>query len=287
MMSTFQVLMNKRTNDHLSFSDAIVFQKSILGSVIKREETISKVKDFQSKFMGVLQNLKNLDNTVYQNYVNNQAKFVIETFEREQNNGGHRREILKTYDITDQMKTQDFDLNNASYVLKLHFSLNDTVRLKEYLQYTDVIRIKASDLILLYKDEIQAMSCKNWMFNIDYDFNSLDKVGERFSKSYSECKADNFDQKEDKNETGSDGRIFEEFFIFNFMSFLLNFTMTVFIVQIIIEIFKYRSLKIEKVSKYRWLLRNKKNFDGKVTPFKNFQKLTFLESSEPDFVVTR
>lgn len=185
--------MNKRTNDHLSFSDAIVFQKSILGSVIKREETISKVKDFQSKFMGVLQNLKNLDNTVYQNYVNNQAKFVIETFEREQNNGGHRREILKTYDITDQMKTQDFDLNNASYVLKLHFSLNDTVRLKEYLQYTDVIRIKASDLILLYKDEIQAMSCKNWMFNIDYDFNSLDKVGERFSKSYSECKADNFD----------------------------------------------------------------------------------------------
>jgi uncharacterized protein YchJ len=51
--------------------------------------------------MGVLQNLKNLDDSLYQNYVNNQAKFVIETFEREQNTGGHRREILKTYDITD------------------------------------------------------------------------------------------------------------------------------------------------------------------------------------------
>jgi outer membrane receptor for Fe3+-dicitrate len=52
------------------------------------------------------------------------------------------------------MKNEEFDLNNASYVLKLHFSLNDTSRLKEYLQYTDVIRIKANDIILLYKDEI-------------------------------------------------------------------------------------------------------------------------------------
>ena len=282
MISTFQVLMNKKSNDHLSFSDTIVFQKSILGSVIQRDATISKVKDFQSKFMEVLQNLKDLDNTLYQNYVSNQAKFEIETFEREQNNGGHRREILKTYDISEQMKNEEFDLNNASYVLKLHFSLNDTSRLKEYLQYTDVIRIKANDIILLYKDEIQAVSCKNWMFNIDYDFNSLDKVSERFSKSYSECKADNFDQKESHNSGGSSGRIFEEFFIFNLMSFLLNFTMTIFIVQIIIEIFKYRSLKIEKVSKYRWLLRNKKNFDGKVSQFSQKLMLTFPESTELD-----
>lgn len=254
--------MNKSSNDYLSFSDSVIFQKSILGSVIKRYSTITKVKDFQNKFMNVLQNLKNLDNTLYQNYVNNQARFVIETFEREQKNGGKRREILKTYDITDQIKNKDFDLNNASYVLKLHFSLNDTSQLREYLQYTDVIRIKANDILLLYKDEVQEISCKNWMFNIDYDFTSLDKAKENFSKSYSECKASNFDQK-NQNDLTSDSRIFEEFFVFNLLSFLINFKMTIFIVRIIIEIFKYRILKIEKVKKYRWLLRNKKNFDGK------------------------
>ena len=58
---------------------------------------------------------------------------MIETFEREQNAVGARREILKTFDITQQMKEADFDLSNASYVLKLHFSLNDTLSLKNYL----------------------------------------------------------------------------------------------------------------------------------------------------------
>ena len=261
-MSTIQVLMNKKTNEHLSFSDEIVFQKSILGKVIKKDAVISNVKSFQTKFMEVLTNLKNLENTIYQDYVNSQAKFVIETFEREQNAVGARREILKTFDITQQMKEADFDLSNASYVLKLHFSLNDTLSLKNYLQYVDIIRIKVNDIILLHKDEIQDLSCKNWMFTIDYDFNKLDKVKERFTKSYNECNGQNFDQKEDQNKDNNTARIFDEFFILNLISFVLNFTMTIFIVQTIIEIFKYHSLKGEKMAKYRWLLRNKKNFSG-------------------------
>jgi hypothetical protein len=148
-------------------------------------------------------------------------------------------------------------------VFKFNFSLNDTTVLKDYIQYTDIIRIKANDLILLYKDEVQAESCKKWMFNIDYDFSSLDTVNEKFSKTYSECKASNYDTADDSDKSGSNQRILEEFFIFNLISFSVNFLMTIYIVQIIIEFFKYRNLKIEKVSKYRWLLRNKKNFDGK------------------------
>ena len=70
VMSTIQVLMNKKTNEHLSFSDEIVFQKSILGKVIKKDAVISNVKSFQTKFMEVLTNLKNLENTIYQDYVN-------------------------------------------------------------------------------------------------------------------------------------------------------------------------------------------------------------------------
>lgn len=60
MMSTFQVMMNKSSNDHLSLSDTFIFQKSILGSTISVDETISNVSDFQSQFLRVLLNLKNL-----------------------------------------------------------------------------------------------------------------------------------------------------------------------------------------------------------------------------------
>lgn len=168
------------------------------------------------------------------------------------------------------MRSENFNLKNASYVLKLRFSLNDTELLKDYLQKVDVIRIKASNLVLLSKNSVGGLTCKRWEFSVDFDFKSLDKVKERFLKNYRECQSDNYDSDDDKNETGADSIIFEEFFIYNGISFTLNFSMTIFILSVVIEIFKYRSLKSEKRSKYRWLLRNKKNFDGGVI-FKIFQ----------------
>lgn len=51
--------------------------------------------------MNSLKNLKELENNLYQTYINTQAKFSIETFETEVDNLGARREVLRTFDITD------------------------------------------------------------------------------------------------------------------------------------------------------------------------------------------
>lgn len=80
------------------------------------------------------------------------ANFFIETFQRKQNSG-YRREILNTFNITNQIKNEDFDIRNASKVLKMQLSWNDAMQLKKELSYTDMIRIRAEDIILLFKDD--------------------------------------------------------------------------------------------------------------------------------------
>lgn len=89
--------------------------------------------DFQSKFLNALQSLKDLENNLFQTYINSQAKFAIETYESNPDQLGGRREVLRSFDITEQIKESDFDLNNSSYILKLHFALNDTVVVKDYI----------------------------------------------------------------------------------------------------------------------------------------------------------
>jgi hypothetical protein len=165
------------------------------------------------------------------------------------------------------MKKDDFDMKNASYVLKLGFSLNDTKLLKSFIQTSNVIRIRATNLILMSKNTMRAWTCKKWNFEIDFDFSRLDDVKERFDRNYLECESDNYDKDDDKNEKGADSIFFTEIFFFNLLSFALNFSMTIFILNVVIEIFKYRALKAQKKSKYRWLLRNKKNFEHKVPKF--------------------
>ena len=260
-VSTMQIILNHRKNAIVNFSDDVIFQKFIFGRIQKQGEKISKVKEFQEKFLNSLKNLKDIDNNIYQTYISTQAKFQIETFETETDNLGGRREVLRTFDITDQMKSQEFDINNASYVFKLHFSLNDTSTLKDYIQNLNVIKIKASDLILLSKESGTQGECKKWTFEIEYYFNNLEKVTENLKRHFIECKASNFDQKEDTNST----KIFDEIFMFNLVSFGINFIMIIFIASIVVEILKYQNLKEEKLNKYRWLLRNKKNYDSEST----------------------
>ena len=168
------------------------------------------------------------------------------------------------------MKNQDFDINNASYVFKLHFSLNDTSTLKDYIQNLNVIKIKASDLILLSKESSTQGECKKWTFEVEYFFNNLEKVTENLKRSFIECKASNFDQKEDTSST----KIFDEIFMFNLVSFGINFVMIIFISSIVVEILKYQNLKEEKLNKYRWLLRNKKNYDSEHTLEEIFKSTT-------------
>lgn len=48
-----------------------------------------------------MKNLKDIENNLYQTYINTQAKFSIETFETESDNLGGRKEVLRTFDITD------------------------------------------------------------------------------------------------------------------------------------------------------------------------------------------
>ena len=177
---------------------------------------------------------------------------------------------MTAYNITDQMGSQTFDLQNASYVLKLDFSLNDTTELKKYLQQTQSIEVKANNLIYLSRSEVGSISCKQWSFSIIFDFSSLVAVHTDLQKSFQECNGNQYDR--DVDEGPNNTILFTEQFIFNLISFVTNFAMTMMIVNVIIDVFKYRSLKEEKKAKYRWLLRNKKNFEGEV----KFRKIKLL-----------
>jgi hypothetical protein len=76
-----------------------------------------------------------------------------------------------------------------------------------------------------------------------------------------ECKATQYDQKEDVASVKS----YDEIFMFNLVSFGLNLIMIIFISSIVVNIMKYQNLKEEKMNKYRWLLRNKKNYESEST----------------------
>lgn len=51
------------------------------GSLIKENDHIKNVKQFQTKFLTILQNLKHLNDSLYQTYISTQNEFTIETFE--------------------------------------------------------------------------------------------------------------------------------------------------------------------------------------------------------------
>jgi hypothetical protein len=174
-------------------------------------------------------------------------------------------DLFKTYDITKQLKENDFNLQNASYVFRLNFSLHNTFLLKEFLQQADIIRITAKDITLISRDRIGRSECKVWSFQIEFDFQELEDVKERFDQSFTSCD-ENYDTNSKKSaKKGADTIIFREFLFYNIISFIINLVMTFFLANIVISIFKYRTYKEEKMRKYTWLLRNKKEFLGKVS----------------------
>jgi len=173
-------------------------------------------------------------------------------------------DLFKSYDITKQLKENDFNLNNASYVFRLNFSLHNTFLLKEFLQQADIIRISAKEISMISRDRIGRSECKIWSFQIEFDFQELENVKERFEQSFTACD-DNYDKDSQKAvKKGADTIIFREFLFYNILSFIINLVMTSFLANIVMNIFKYRTYKEEKLKKYTSLLRNKQEFLGKV-----------------------
>jgi len=176
--------------------------------------------------------------------------------------------------------------------------------MKNYLTRLNFLRIRAKDLIYLSKDNMNAPICRSWEFVIEFQFVTLDKVIEQFSKTYSSCDPEEYgglknnSLNEDINAKrileeleGKDDRIlavddkslnphnvkslirkkvfFREIFCFNFLCFAFNLILTFHIINKIIEIQRYRTLKKQKLTLYRWLLRDKKSFDSSVSKKKN------------------
>ena len=127
-----------------------------------------------------------------------------------------------------------------------------------------MIKIEATNVTLISRNRLWKLECRNWNFEIEFDFTSLESVEESWEQSYASC-GDNYETEGGSNEnTGSDSVIFTEFLFFNILSFLTNIYMTFFIIDLIIKVVKYNAYKEEKMKKYTWLLRNKKDFLGKV-----------------------
>jgi hypothetical protein len=67
---------------------------------------------------------------------------------------------------------------------------------------------------------------------------------------------------------GADSLVFSDFFIYNVICFLINMAMTVMISSIVISLLKHKTYQEQKMKKYIWLLRNRKEFLGKENFFK-------------------
>lgn len=49
--------------------------------MINENDNVNNVNEFQTKFLTILQNLKHLNDSLYQTYISTQNDFSVETFE--------------------------------------------------------------------------------------------------------------------------------------------------------------------------------------------------------------
>ena len=103
---------------------------------------------------------------------------------------------------------------------------------------------------------------------MEFDFSELENVKENFEHSFTGCNNQHSigGDSELEGTQGADSLIFSDFFIYNVFSFLINLAMTVMISSIVISLLKHKTYQEQKMKKYIWLLRNRKEFLGKVSP---------------------
>lgn len=231
------------------------------GDHIKEDDKISNIEDFQKKIITILQNLKNLDDGLYERYFSENSKFFVDTLKSKKviEDPGLTGQFSSTYDISEYIKNEDFDMKNASYVFKFNFSLDNSVLLKQFIMDMDYLTIRAEDISLLSEGS-GSSTCRSWDIEIKFNFLELDNVDLEFEPTYKICSADIAE----KNENTSSGYrvIFDDSYIFNFVCMIFNLMFTVILITFIIDIVRYNYLEAQKKLKYRWLLRIKQNFHG-------------------------
>lgn len=181
---------------------------------------------------------------------------------------------LITYDITEPLKKGEFNAMNLSYAFNLDFHTNDTAKMKEFIHKTRFMRIRAKDLIFLSKDNLKGWTCRGWEFIIEFDFMSLELVKQNFNPGFVSCDPEDYismDQDKHRLLSGDNGIknrplkkeniILREIFFVNVLAFIFNIMLTMQVIEVTIDMFRYSNLKNQKKRMYRWLLRNQKNFD--------------------------
>lgn len=182
--------------------------------------------------------------------------------------------MLTIYDITDPVIKGEFDMRNMSYAFKLNFHTNNTEEMKDFIHKSRFLRIRANNLIFLSKDQIKGWNCRGWEFLIEFDFITLEIINQRFDPSFEACDPEeyiNINEKQEGRLLEGEGEkhralkkeniILREIFFVNVIAFIFNMILTMQIINVTIDVFRHRKLKEEKMRMYRWLLRERKNFD--------------------------
>ena len=195
------------------------------------------------------------------------AQFVLSAFYKQNisDSDVSQPEIYKDHNIT-SLKKFNVSRSNISEIAKLPFKVEDINSLKKFTQNSVYMRISGIDLAMMSKDSKGALECKLWNVTLHYNFVNLNEVTENFEIKYTQCKADKYFPEYQKI-LGFDNPIqVQEIFTLNIISTLANAWMSIYIISVAIEVFKYNNLKNEKIEKYKWLARNNKkfNFDVKI-----------------------
>lgn len=105
--------------------------------------------------------------------------------------------------------------------------------------------------------------CRRWNFEVSFNLQKLEDPQEKLSQEFEGC-SDTITETSEV-EDGADSIQFSDFFIFNIVSFIANSFLTMIIINLVINMLKYKKFKELKIRRYIWLLRHKKEFLAKVT----------------------
>ena len=99
---------------------------------------------------------------------------------------------------------------------------------------------------------------------MSFNLQKLEEPREKLTQEFEGCSDTSASASEVLD--GADSIKFSDFFIFNIVSFVANSFLTMIIINLVINLQKFKKYKELKVRRYIWLLRHRKEFLAKVRP---------------------
>ena len=257
ILSTVLLLMIVKDNNTSEIYDFKTLESTVLGANDKKE--LKDISEFQEHLVSVFNGFNQLQNKIFQQYVPQESLFYFKNFQS--TNSKSSNEIMTT-DLTQKLKgatEEQLSQKAISSNLGLPFEINNLESIKKFINNVHQISIEAKEIVLLSLNGENSAECRKW--NVSITYSQIDPNPFYTATSdlnYEKCNPDDFESPLDNSaKTHSLGTIkISEMFLFNVLSFIANVFLLVYILNVVVDIAKYKLLTTEKDNKRKWLVRN-------------------------------